>query len=318
MTLLALSQTTEIWIFQALYILLEGSNALHVPSTHLLIAETYQRADWSKMFAKHSLIVGFAGVIGLALCSLLVTYIGYGPILMVCAPLVFSSFFLALITIKDPPLYVERWLSRINRPIDDVESLSYWLSSEGSVRHFKLKPTVNLPLFGVGTFMFTLAASSAFGSLSVFLSTVMAPSIIFSVFMFRSLFGTLSYVVVDRWLGAWRNGNAIKCASLARAILVLLLPCIALIPSLAPLLAIMVLSGVAFSRSLYSIDSNTIVLDYASTGSIGAFEALKRFGIVFGGFLSGVIPSILGFTSLFTIASVLFVISFTIFWTSIS
>ncbi|UCH02389.1 MAG: MFS transporter [Candidatus Bathyarchaeota archaeon] len=314
--LFALSQVKEILLFQALYILLEISNSIYIPSTRILIAETYNRTDWSRMFARHNLIVGVSGTIGLALCSLLVSSIDYRTLLLACGPLVLTSFLVAFVVIKDPSMYIERWLSRVSRPIDDMETLSYWLGSKG----FHLKPTVNMALFGAGTLIFAIATSSAFPSLPFFFNNVifMSSSVIFAIFMFRSFIGAFSYVVVERWLSKWRDGNAIKIASFARAGLVLLIASLALIASFAPVVAIVVLSAVAFSWSLYSVDRSTIIMDHSPEGSIGVHGALRRIGIVFGNLLSGLIPTMFGFNLLFVLTSALFLISFFIFCKGIS
>jgi hypothetical protein len=242
--------------------------------------------------------------------------VGYKTLLFICAFLVLISFIVALIVIKDPSFYVERWLSRVSRPIDDVETLSYWLGS----KKYNLKPTVNMILFGLGSIVFALASSSAFSSIAVFFkdTVFMTPSVTFAVFMFRSLFGSFSYVIVERWLGSWRDGDAIKLASFTRAILVLLLLTLAFIPSLAPVIAVVVLSAVAFSWSIYSVDRSTIIMDYSPEGSIGIHGAMRRSGIVVGNLLSGFIPMMFGFNYLFIMASILFLFSFIIFWRSIS
>ena len=318
--LFALTQATNVFCFQILYILLGIANSIYPPSTRLLIAETYPKADWSRMFAWHNLIVGFSNTIGLAVCSLFVLSWGYGTLLFICAPLMLASFFLALVVVNDPPIYVERWLSRISRPIDEVESFSYWLGAKGNASRFGLKPTIRMSLFGVGTLTFIMAVSSAKSSLPVFLRDItgMAPSTIFAVYFCRSFFGSISYVVVGRLIGEGDGGNAVKFASIARAVLVLLLPSIAFIPSLAPVVAVLLLSAMTFSWSLYSVGSSTVIVDYASEGSVGVYDALGGLGNVVGGLLSGLIPAMFSFNLLFIMASALFSIGFLIFWKSIS
>ena len=318
--LFALTQATDIYLFQVLYILLNISNSISVPSTRILISETSQRADWSSMFTRQSLIGGLAGTTGLAVCSLSMLSLGYGTLFFICAFLMFSSFLMALVVVKDPPLYVERWLSRVSRPIDDVESLSYMISSRRSGRRFSFKPKVNMVLFGLGTLIYTIAASSASLSLPIFLSkvTLSAPSMIFAIFTFRSLFRTLSYMVIGKWVSRLEGGNAVKVASIARGVLVLLLPSIVFLPRLAPIMAVGLLSTTAFSQSLYSIDSRVVFTDYASEGSVGVYEALGSLGSVVGGLLSGLIPAMFGFNLLFMGASALFLIAFSIVRKSIS
>ena len=318
--LFALTQATNVFLFQILYILLGITNSIYPPSTRLLIAETYHKADWSRMFAWHNLVVGFSNTLGLAICSLFVSSLGYGTLLFICAPLVFTSFLLALVVVKDPPIYMERWLSRVSRPIDDVESLSYWLGSKRSAGQFSLKSTVNMGLFGLGTLIFAMASSAFGSSLPIYLSNVvfMAPSMIFAVFFGRSFIGSISYIVVSRFIGEEGGGNAVKMASITRAALVFILPSIAFLPPLAPIVAVLLLSAVNFSWSLYSVGKSVMVVDFASEGSVGIYDALGSVGSVVGGLLSGLIPAMFSFNLLFIIASTLFLIAFLIFWKSTS
>lgn len=272
------------------------------------------------MFTRHSLIGGLAGSTGLAVCSLLMLRLDCGTLFFICAFMMALAFIMALVVVTDPPLYVERWLSRVNKPIDDVVILSYMLNSGLMSRRFSIKPKMNIVLFGLGTLSYTIAASSAPLSLPIFLSevTLSAPSIIFAIFMFRSLFRTFSYMIIDKWVNRLDIGNGVKVASITRGVLVLLLPSIAFLPRLAPIVAVVLLSTTAFSQSLYSIDSRIMFTDYASGGAVGGYEALSTLGSVLGVLLSSLIPAIFGFNLLFIGASVLFLIAFTIFRNSIS
>ena len=177
-----------------------------------------------------------------------------------------------------------------------------------------------MTFFGVGTVIFAIASSSAFLSLPVYLNNtvLLTPSVTFAVFMFTSLFGALSYVIVERLSSGWRAGNAIKVASFIRAVLAILFLSLAFSSFFAPIVAVMLLSAAAFSASIYSVDRNTIIMDYSAEGTVGVHGALNRSGIVIGRLLTGLIPTIFGFNILFITASLLFFVSFTIFWKSVS
>ena len=318
--LFALTKASNIYFFQIFYILLGVANSIYPPSARILIAEKYQKADWSKIFAQHNLIVGLSNTLGLAICSLYVTGLGYGALLSICVPLVFISFLVALVVVNDPPIYVERWLSRVSRVAADVESFSYWLGNKGSAGRFGLKPTVDMALFGLGTLIFTLASSAFGSSLSIFFSSVvlMSPPTIFTIFFGRSLIGSISYIVVGRLIGEEGGKNAVKVASITRAVLVFLLPFLVFLPQLVPIVAVSLLSAVNFSWSLYSLGYSTVIIDYATEGSTGVYDALGSFGSVVGALLSGIIPAMFSFNLLFMLASAMFLIAFLIFWKSIS
>ena len=131
------------------------------------------------------------------------------------------------------------------------------------------------------------------------------------------MFGSLSYVLVGRWIEEREGGSAVKVASIARAVFVLLLPSIAFLPS-RPIGAVLLLSAITVSWSLYYVGSSTVIINYASEGSTGVYDALGGLGNVVGGLLRGLIPAMFSFNLLFIMASALFSIGFLIFWKSIS
>jgi predicted MFS family arabinose efflux permease len=316
--LFGFTQTPYIQVFQILYICLEASNVIMIPASRLLIAESNPIADWSRVFAQHNLIAGLAGTIGLGACSLLLATTGYGSLLLLCVPLVVTSLVLALVMIREPPAYVERWLDRITRPIDEVNALSYQLNSNGGLHQFIRQPTVNMFGFGMGTLIFMIAGSSAFQGLPLYLGTVMSLSMIFLVLMIRSLCGTFSFLLAGKWSQTWRCCVALKAAALARAIVVLLLPIMVLSPLLAPVISAVLLSVIAFSWSLYAVDSNMMTLRHGAGGTPGLLEAVRRVGCIVGGICGGVIPAVCGYNVLFIVSSLCFILAFSVFRKNIS
>ena len=312
----ALTRTSSIYLFQILYILLGVSNSIYGPSIRIFIAETYQKADWSRAFALYNFFAGLSNTLGLAICSLFVSKLDYGMLLLICSPLVLLSSIVAFAVIKEPSIYVERLMNRLSGVADDVESVSYWLGSKRSAREFGLKSTMNMTLFALGTSIFIMGTFSAFSSLPIYLSNTifMAPSTIFAVYFGRSFVGSITYVVAGRLIGGEGGEKAVKVASIARAILVLPFIVIAFYPSLAPIFTVLLLSALEVSWSLYSVGSSTIIVNYAATGSTGYYDALNSIGNVVGTLLSGAIPAIFSFNILFILASALFLIGFLIFW----
>jgi predicted MFS family arabinose efflux permease len=172
-----------------------------------------------------------------------------------------------------------------------------------------------MALFGLGTTVFVMASSGAFSSLPIYLSStaLMTPSTIFAIYFVRSLIGSISYIIVGKIIG--ENGeNAVKTASLARAILVLIFVSVAFFPLLAPIVTVILLSTLEISWSMYAIGSNTVIMDYASEGSTGFYDALGSVGNFVGVLLSGAIPAIFSFNILFILASALFLAGFLLFW----
>lgn len=316
-----LSEARSILVFQILYVLLTITDSLHPPSTSVLIAESYHKKSWGTAFSKYNFVVGFAQALGLAFCSLFIRDIGYQTMLWIGGPLALASFLLALIVVEEPPIYVERWISRLERPINEVSNLSYQLGAQShyptdSQRRLRMEQSPRMFQVGFGFMMFSLAATCAFTSLPVYLTrkAFMSPSVVFTVFLVRSVVGTLSYVVVGRWISGHNGEAAVKAAAGLRVFLVLLLSTIPLASvSLSPFVAAIILSSVAFSWSLFSVGKNVMIMEYASEGTIGTYDALDGLGSMVGGLLGGAIPAMYGFDMLFVIGSVLFAFTFLVF-----
>jgi len=173
-------------------------------------------------------------------------------------------------------------------------------------------------LFGIGMTLFALAASNAFTSLPIYLRdrAMLSSSEVFGIFFIRSLVSTFSYLVVSS-LVRGGGGRAVKTAVTARAALIILL---SVIPALAKpfsvMLALFLLSAVAFSWSLYSLGIDVVTVRHAASGSLGVYDAMASLGSSAGGFIGGAVPAIVGFEPLFVVSSVLFVASLLSFFAS--
>ncbi|MBM3291949.1 MFS transporter, partial [Candidatus Bathyarchaeota archaeon] len=128
-----LTMTSSIIFFQLLYIVLELVSYIKGPSTSILIAESYDRSSRGKAISRQGLIEGIGAVIGLGLCMALVNTLGYRVLLSFCSPLVFLSFVFALLTLREPPLYLERNFDRMDRIFGNLDDLSYQLNSDGTI-----------------------------------------------------------------------------------------------------------------------------------------------------------------------------------------
>jgi len=316
-----LSEVRSILVFQILYALLTVADTLHPPSTSVLIAESYQKKSWGTAFSRYNFVVGVAQALGLAFCSLFITNVGYRTMLWIGGPLSLASFLIALIVVEEPPLYVERWISRLERPIDEVSSLSYQLDAQSysparNSRRIRLEQSPRMFHLGIGFMMFSLAATCAFTSLPVYLTrkAFMLPSVVFTVFLVRSVVGTFSYIIVGRWISGHNGEAAVKAAAGLRVLLVLLLATISLVPiHLSPFIATIILSSLAFSWSLFSVGRSTVIMEYASEGTIGTYDALDGLGSMVGGLLGGAVSAMYSFEILFVAGSAFFALAFLLF-----
>ena len=311
--LVLMSRTRSVPLFQVLYVAMNIVNYLAGPSTSILIAESYERKKWGKVMARRSFTDGLAQALGLGVCTLTANSLGYSTLLSLTPPLVFLSLIIAFLTIHDPPIYVERFLGRVERPVEDLETLSYHMTSRGGVTRprygsLSLAGEPRMSMFGVGMALFTFAASNAFTSLPIYLKSKagFSSSLVFGIFFARSLVGTFSYLVISSFAREG-GGSAVKISAAGRAILILLL---SLIPTLvmpfSAILTIALLSAIASCYSLYSLGCEVVTVQNAGSSGLGVYDALSNIGSSAGGFIGGAMPLLIGFPPLFALSSILF------------
>ena len=319
--LLLMSVTTSVVLFQGLYVLMNLVDYIKGPSTRILIAESYESSGRGSVLAKQSFVEGIGEAMGLALCSFTINLFGYKAFLSLTGPLVLASFFLALFTIRDPPLYIERFLDRLDRQVVNIETFSFNLTERGTMspgwrNGLSAGREPNMGLFGLGRAFFSFAASNAFTVLPVYLlvKAGFPNSIIFASFLIRSIFGAASFLFIGKVIGNEGNG-VVKLATGARVLLVLVLPAAVLLPMPFSVVAVAtLLSAIAFSWSLYSVGVEIVTLTYASPGSLGVYDALTGIGGAIGSFTGGLIPTLYGFDALYVVSSVLFASALLIFF----
>ncbi len=318
-----ISNTTSILLFQILYVFLELANYLRGPSTSVLIAETFERKKRGTVIAREGFVEGIGAVIGLAFCTILVGIIGYRNLLFAACPLVFLSFLVALLSLRDSPLYIERNLDRFENVVDKMEDFSFHLSADGSVipdlsGDWKFNKPANMKLFSLGRAVFAFAASNAFTTLSIFLLSKanFTSSLIFVVFLVRSVFGALSYLFIDRVFGS-NPGGSVKLGTLMRVILVLMIPVTLLLPMpYSIIFAAIILSLIAISWSIYSVGYTIVTILYAQPGNLGVFDAFASVGGALGNYTGGYIPTVFGFETLFILSGILFLVALILFYLS--
>ena len=318
-----MTRTADILLFQLLFVALELFSYLRGPSTSVLIAETFERKKRSLVIAREGFVEGIGAVAGLGACSLLVGQYGYEGLLFVAAPLTFASFVIALFTISDSPLYIERNLDRFDGMVDRMEDLSFHLSGDGSILpsmdgEWRFGRVANMRLFALGRAVFAFAASNAFTTISIFLlSRVgLSSSTIFLVFLVRSLFGSVSYLFVDRVFGL-NGGVGVTVGTLIRVVVVLLFPVVLLLPQpFSVIVAAVLLVFVAVSWSIYSVGFGLVTIAYAQPGSLGLYDSLASVGGALGNYSGGLIPTLFGFETLFFVSGLLFAVSLVLFYLS--
>jgi MFS family permease len=315
--------TTSVIIFQVLYVAKELLTYLKGPSASILIAETYERKRRTSMIARQGFVEGFGGVVGLGLCIFMVDTLGYKALLTLTIPLVFASFILGLLTIQEPPLYIARSLDKIDSVIEEMEGFSYHLTDQGTLApdfsgEWRFGHKYDMRLFGLGRAIFALATSNALTTLSIFLlkGAKFTSSLVFVTFQIRNVVGALSYLFVDRLVGE-KGERAVKIGTLLRVIVISLLPVVLWLPMpLSVVAASIILSLVALSWSLYSVGVGVITLLYSAPRGLGLYDALASLGGAIGNYSGGLIPTLYGFETLFTLSSLLFILALFLFYLS--
>jgi len=321
--LLLMSTTRSVLGFQVLYAALNLANYAAGPSTSILIAESYERSSWERAMARRNFVDGLAQALGLGICTFIVGSLGYKTLLSTTPLLVFASLLIALLAIWDPPIHIERFLVRVESPVEDLETLSFHMTSRGGISKPRYGSSrwgeePRMGLFGIGMTLFALAASNAFTSLPIYLKdkAMFPSSVVFGIFFVRSLVSTFSYLLISP-LVKEGGGGAVKTGTTTRVVLVTLL---LMIPALSKpfsiLLALVLLSAVEFSWSLYSLGTEVIRVQNAGSGGLGVYDALHNVGSSAGGFIGGAVPALIGFEPVFVVSSLLFVSALISFFAS--
>ncbi len=321
--LFMISRTRSVLGFQAFYVLMNLANYLVNPATSVLIAESYERGDWGRIMARQNFIEGLAQAIGLGICTMAAGAIGYETLLSSTPYLVILSLLITFFAVQDPPIHMERFLSRVEVPVENLEALSFRLNSRGGVSksrfgsiNFGEAPKMNL--VGIGMILFAFATSNAFTFLPIYLTNQakFSSSLVFGVFFVRSLAGTLSYLTISP-LVARGGGLAVKAATIARAVLILLLSIIPLLAMpFSVILSLILLSAISLSWSMYSLGIRVTTVQYSGTSGLGGYDALACLGSSAGGLLGGAVPAMMGFEPLFILSSAIFITALAFFLVS--
>ena len=319
--LLLMPLTRSVAVFELLYIVMNLANYLYGPSTSVLIAESSERSQWGRGLARQSFAEGMAQAVGLAICFLGINQLSYITLLRITGPLVLASLILALVAVHDPPLYVERFLGRFERPVTDVEILSFNFERAGTItpsrRTAKFSREPNMALFGFGTVFFAFAASNAFISLPIYLNSSLSTSTVFGIFLVRSLCGTVSYLIVGKAVGS--GTTMVKAATAIRIVLVLFIPMTLMLPPPLSYVAVTaLLSTVAFSWSIYSLGGDVVKVSNAKPGSLGIYDALTSVGSALGSFVGSWIPLFFGYGTLYAASSGVFALALILFLMSLA
>lgn len=166
--------------FLILSVLLSFFYVAHVRARSALIEETFPNSEWTGGVAKHSLIVGLSGVIGLLVGTLWTAKWDNKSLMLLCSFLVLMSLVLSILFIRDPIFIFEKKIVRWERFVqlaDAASSLIYSPINYASTAEKKYLNSFPRPkMLIVGIFLFPLASTLVSTSLPIFLSVKMGVS----------------------------------------------------------------------------------------------------------------------------------------------
>jgi len=323
------SLTTSILLLIVVYGLIAVFHSAHEAPKNVLIAEDFTRADWEQNFASYEVQTDVGTIAGLILGFVLsaVGFPSVGFILFVSF-LNLVGFVFTIFLIRDPLFIFERKLVAAERFFDFAHRgfavVSRALAGARVTGGLKSE---NLIIFCMGLFSFFFATSMLFTPLPVFFNSVhylnLAESVVFVVFIFNTLGGTVGYLIAGRRAEISDERGVIGRAALSRVLLSLLLVLVAILGSVflglahvfAAGLAVLILILMGLVYGLFWIASLSLSMELIPEGKAGVFNALVGLGGAFGCFLGTLIAESYGFSTLFVIVAIVFALSYVAFKT---
>jgi len=311
------SLTTDLLSLGVVYVLIAVFRVAHEPAKNVLIAENHSSRDWERGFAFSAAFAEFGWVVGLFL-GFILTFWGFASatLLVVCVILSFVSFILSAIFVSDPVLSFERSMVTLERSFSLVERglgllvrLNHNRFDSGELER------ENLYALCFGLMFFSLATSMFFTPLPIFFAQSLAfpSSTVFALFLINSLGCLIGYVLTQR------NHTSIKEASitrvpLLRGVLVLSLLFLGFFSlTEAMVLSVIVLAFSGFVYSFYSVSVLSLSMEVIPRGKTGLFTGLLGAGTGVGCYFGPIIAENFGFSYMFIVSAVCFLLSFVVF-----
>ena len=314
------SLTTSIFLLIVLYGLIAVFHSAHEAPKNVLIAEDYSRADWERNFASYEAQTDVGWIAGLVL-GFVFSAVGLASVwfILFVGFLNLVAFAFSLFLIRDPLFIFERKLVAVER-VFDFAHRGFVVASRalgGGKVNESLK-SESLTIFCVGLLSFFFATSMLFTPLPVFFNKNlgMAQSVVFVVFIFNTLGSTGGYVLAGRRAEVLDERGVVGRVALFRALFSLLLVLVAVwVSMLMKGLAVLILVLMGLVYGLFWISSLSLSMELVPEGKAGLFNALVGLGGAFGCFLGTFVAENYGFSVLFVIVGVGFILSYVAFKT---
>ncbi len=314
-----------------LYTLLGVVISANSAATNLLVMETSEKKHWMSSFSRLNLIASVGSVIGLAVGSLWTTALPLREFLLFCTAATAFSILLTYTRISEPPVTLETaqlsahpsgYLARIYYGMTSV--LSHLVVSPPSpkevlrsIRATKAGAMTGRSLLFVSMFLFMIATALLNTSFAPFLSEY---GVMYNEIFAVSLINITLQIGIYRWVGdIIRRFGGVRLASyvvMIRAALYMVFAVSALAFHGLPLFVIAAafygLIGVVYAiwNSATSVTLMSTLGQARQGNVLGGYAALGALGTVVGSLFTGYISYYQGYSTTFTTAAAVMLVSF--------
>lgn len=316
--LFAFTLTTSVFVFIALFVVLQMFHVAHESPKNVLIAEHYSREEWEKSYSAYEGLTEVGWFIGLLLGFFAAVFsVSSSLTLYLCAGLNLAAFILSIFLVADPLMIFERRLVGIERRIDftyrGLENASELMDGHFSGESLKQESFL---AFGVALMLFMLASSIFFTPLPIFFERQLSfpSSIIFFVYMLNSGGAMLGYLVAGRRSPYSNAKTQMRRIVLFRSVLIFSLVAVVDLVASPMVFAGIILVALGFAYAVYYILTLALSMELVPQGKNAVFDVLVGLGAATGSFLGPYLAGVSGFVSTFLVAGGLFFLAFLIIW----
>jgi MFS family permease len=313
--------TSSVMLLVVLYSIMSIFHVAHEAPKNVLIAELYSREDWEKSFAFYEGFTEVGWLIGLVL-GLVSSTLNFGSAitLFICAGLNLVAFLLSLVLVRDPAMVFERGLVSIEKSVD-FASRGIFIASkmiDGISVTTKLKKE-NINAFCGGLILFSLATSILFTPMPIFISNIVKTAVfpaglVFAIFVLNSGGGVLGYALAGRRSDRSMTKSSTGRLVLLRGVFAFILILTFQMSTLSSVgLATTVLIILGFLNAMFMVNTLSLSMETIPAGKAGLFNVLIGVGGAGGSFLGPLIAQYFGFSTVFLISGVVFLLAYIAF-----
>ena len=309
--------TTNVsWII-ILYAIMAILHMAHEPPKNVLISESFSYEEWKDVYALYQALAQLGWLIGLVIGFFASIY-GFNAAntLLLCSVLNVVALVTALIFVKDPILSIERGLLSIKKTVDFAYRGTIFATNvfNGYLSKESLSEE-SIPLFCGGLAIFSLASSILFTPLPIFLShdLALSSSLIFVIFTLNAGGSVAGYFA--SWLrsGQFDGRSNIWKVAIIRSVLTFSLIAALEITSQSVTIVTVILILLGLAYAFFLVSALSISMELIPKGRAGLFNVLVDVGGACGSFIGPFVAQVFGFTYVFIIAGVLFIVAFIAF-----